>query len=667
MASPKNPWDAKLNATKREEFTQWLCTEILNAESARSVPLPENEYWWTLYEQGRTRSKSSMPWQDAADLTSYLGTEKVDALRARIMRTIFVEPIFTVEGWGESAKQAPFVEDFHQWQAESEGLQQSLGRAIQASLIETRGVLEVYEDTTMRTTRKTIRARIGITPDNAPILDETFKPVFIKDEQENFIESADPNVATAETIVDIPEKVRTGPGYRVLPYKHFLVLPGHARERSDIWGYAKQFSRRWDLLKEDAKNGLYDKTAIEELNDSPDITEARTLSGENEPVAAQEGDTSEKELWEVQLLHDCGQGLRWYLATVHLPSQTLLRLKYENAETHRYILLVPFPRSDKSHEGYSYIGQKLITTIEEHTAWRNMLADRAAFEVSAPIKRVQGALWDPDLQPFGPKAVIDVRDHKEVELMQIPPAMQGAITREQEIVAASERIAGMTDVVIGGDQSSGDSTLGEFNVRTEQVMVRMDEVIKNLQEPLEELGQVRHAIWVNVLKEKGANGLSAPTALFDRQSAPGLETRGGDVAATQSVTAEMIEGTFRFKPRGSTETADRGKQRQDSIQFMQALGIAFKTWPALMQVVGMNIPAAKSMIENLLRLFNMPDKQAWLGSPMWQTLGQQPMGMPGMGMPPPGMGGPPQPGAPPGGPPSGPPGMPLPPGAPPNG
>ena len=123
-------------------------------------------------------------------------------------------------------------------------------------------------------------------------------------------------------------------------------------------------------------------------------------------------------------------------------------------------------------------------------------------------------------------------------------------------------------------------------------------------------------------------------------------------------------GATMFKPRGSTETADKGKQRADQIQFLQALGIAMKTWPALQMVIGTNIPAAQSTIEQMLRLFNMPDKQAWLGDPMqWQKMTMpppmlgpdgQPMmpGAPGM---PPGL----QPGMPPGGP--------MPPQGPPNG
>jgi hypothetical protein len=80
-------------------------------------------YWWTLYEQGRTRGASNQPWQDAADLTSFLATQYVDTLQARFVDTIFVEPVYTVEGYGEAAKRAPFVEEFHQWQLESEGFQ----------------------------------------------------------------------------------------------------------------------------------------------------------------------------------------------------------------------------------------------------------------------------------------------------------------------------------------------------------------------------------------------------------------------------------------------------------------------------------------------------------------------------------------------------------------
>jgi hypothetical protein len=653
-------FDVTLSKEKREEFTHWLCRQIQEAETARPVTQGETEYWWTIYEQGRTRSNSAMPWQDAADLTSYLGTTNVDALRARMVRTVFVEPVYTVEGWGESAKKAPFVEDIHQWWLESEGLQAFLARVFLASLIETRAVLEVYEDTTERRVRKDIRAKIAMTPDGRHMLDEEFQPVLERDLDGNFVEVVDDMggmIGTAETTIDTVERVRKGPGYRILDYNNFLVLPGHAKEKADIWGYAKKFTRRWDLLQEDAKRGMYDKAALDSLHDSNEVTSAQSLSGNPEPVAAQDGSTAEKELREVQLLYNLdGKGLRWYVATIHLPTFTLLRLKHEDQAVHRYILFVPFPRSDRSHEGYSFVGHKLITVIEEHTAWRNMLADRAAMELSAPIKRLAGALWDPDLQPFGPKAVIDVRDMKELEAMQLPPAMQGAISREQEIIQASERIAGMNDVVVTGSNSTGDATLGEFEQRQEAVVIRIDEVIKNVQESLEDLGQVRHAIYKNCVRQYGEKGMPMPMGLQQQpapqQGVPGLDQRGGMID-TQTITLDMLEGTFRFKPRGSTETADVTRQRGDYIQWLQALPMLIQTWPAMAMQISGNIEAAKSALENGLRLFRQPDKQAWLTPPPPPidplTGLPMPPQMPGMGMNVPGMGGPP--GAPPGAPP----------------
>jgi hypothetical protein len=619
-------WDVKLSAEKRENFTQWLCDEITNAEAARSVPISEVQYWWRLYEQARTRG-DNQPWQDAADLTSYFGTEKADALKSRIMRTLMVDPVWTVEGWGQSAKKAPFVEDFHQWQLELEGLQGFLARVMLAALIEPRAVLEVYEDTTERVDRKEINAKIELTADGQFKLDADLEPVFEKDEAGNFIEVIDDEngtIASARTIIDEKQRVRRGPNYRVLSYEHFLVLPGHAREKADIWGYAKKFTKRWDVLKEAAKQHMYDVDAVDELTDSSDVNSALTPSGDNLPVAVQQGKTAEKELSEVQLLTDLdGKGLRWYVATVHVGQRKLLRLKYDDVGQGRYIIFVPYPRTDRSHEGYSFVGHKLITVTEEHTAWRNFLADHAAKLLSAPIKRLSGALWDPDDQPIGPKSVIDVRDMNEVQAMDMPDLSGAAMRREQEITGAAERVAGINDIAAG--ISPGQSrTLGENNMVTEQSFVRMDDVIKALLESMEELGQVRQAIWIRTLKEKGEQGMPAPDNL--------MADRGGDASNAEGsrVTADMLEGTFRFKPRGSTENADISRQRADYIQFLQSLAILMKTWPAMVQIIGMNLPAAKSALEQALRLFRIPDKQAWIGNEQqWQQM-QPPPPMPGM-------------------------------------
>jgi hypothetical protein len=144
--------------------------------------------------------------------------------------------------------------------------------------------------------------------------------------------------------------------------------------------------------------------------------------------------------------------------------------------------------------------------------------------------------------------------------------------------------------------------------------------------------------------------MDAPAGLFE-----GLDERGGDPSKAEDakVTADMLEGTFRFKPRGSTDTADKAKQRQDWVLGMQALPNFMKIWPAMQQGLAYNKEAAKSAIEQWIRLFNIPDKQAWTAwfdmpgafmppPPIDPMTGQpmvMPQGMPGMppGMPPPGM------------------------------
>jgi hypothetical protein len=122
------------------------------------------DHWHALYEQARTRTKQTSPWPDAADLTSYIPCEKVDAIQARGMRTVWTEPVYVVEGWGASADRAPFVEEFSQWKLEEERFQSILDRLWLISLIEPRGLLEVYEDTTTRWSRKTIRAQVEPIP-----------------------------------------------------------------------------------------------------------------------------------------------------------------------------------------------------------------------------------------------------------------------------------------------------------------------------------------------------------------------------------------------------------------------------------------------------------------------------------------------------------------------
>ena len=663
-----DPFSFSLAEPERQDLTQWLCEAIREARANRSASEADVAYWHRLYRQDLTRTGAHKPWADAADLTSYIVSEKVDALRSRMMKTIFVEPIWTVEGYGEQATRlAPIVEAFHQWQAEQEGLQAALSRVLHLSLIETRGVLEVYEDSTVRTVRKQQRVAIQLDPFTAqPMLDDRGEPQFVQREDGSFLEATDME-PSAEVVLDSRERVRRGPAYRVLPYRDFVVLPEHASDASEVWGYGKRFIKRVKELQRRAKEGFYDAEAVETLGTYADQREQTDLAGVNAPMTHTSDEaTAEKELWEVSFLRDFdGKGERWYVATVSESQQVLLRLQHDDIGLARYLIFTPFPRPDRAKDGYSFTGHKMITCQEEHTAWRNMLADRAALVVQAPIKRQQGALWDPESQPWGPKAIIDVRDMREIEPVSIPDANAAAIEREREILTASERVAGINDVALGVVPQES-RTLGEVNLVAEQSFIRMEEIIKNVQETMEELGAVRHAIWRRALAEQ-PDGLELPDGVL-----VGLETRGvpvSEILPEKKMLATAMQGTYRFKPRGSVETADIRSQRSDFVQFLQVLPQLMQFWPAVGQMLAQNVNAGRAVLEQALRLFRFPDRQAILGSDATaalQTAQMMPPGLPGMPPGPPGM----PPGAPmagPGGPPPGPPMPPPPPPGPPQG
>ena len=169
------------------------------------------------------------------------------------------------------------------------------------------------------------------------------------------------------------------------------------------------------------------------------------------------------------VLADCDQdGIEeWYLVTVHVLTRTLLRCKKDDLGIPRYIDFCPFPRTDSLY-GYSYAGNKLLTLNEEHTAIRNMIADRSTLATTPPILRRQGALWDPDEQPFGTGRTIDVRDMDELQPIVIPDVPPSAVQREAAVLAAAERVSGQNDIATGA--TTGEQrTLGERQMQAEKM------------------------------------------------------------------------------------------------------------------------------------------------------------------------------------------------------
>jgi hypothetical protein len=595
--------------TSYDDLARWLCQELELGVSARSGVESEIKYAWALYQQDRTRGRNA-PWPDAADLTSPFGSEYVDALHARLMTTIFTEPVWTVEGWGQSAPKAPFVEEFHQRAQEDERLQTYADEWILRALVEGVGTLEVSEAFEMRRDVKRIRAKLLTDPmTGQPVMGDA-GPELEQDEQGNFVETEDPTQPSGEVEIDSWEPVRLGPEYDIVPYLDFLSLPHHARDRKEIWGYAKRFWRRVPQLKARAElYGYYDAKAVEALGEENERAQLVDEAPKTPQVPDQRGGTAQKELWEVQFLADLdGEGERWYRATVHKDKRKLLRLKRDDRTT-RYIRFVPFPIPGTVDRGYSVILHKLITVIEEDTAVRNMFADRAAMVAGQPLKRRIGALWDPAEQPFGPRSVIDVRDMDELQPMQGITDVPASIMQWRQYTRNdAERAIGQNDVSVG-QETQERRTLGEVQLIAGYAEVRMNVIIRRVQESLEELFLARHEIWKRTLQMR--DRLPQMRALVVGSSATGVDTSG--LAMDGTVTADLLDGIFWGKPKGSVETADLNRQRSDFNQMLQVL-------PALMQINPMigaifqTLPAAKSLVKTMLKVNRVQDVQSFLGS-----------------------------------------------------
>lgn len=606
--NPADPFAVTLSPAQRDTLGLWLSREIEAARDARAAIIERGgliDYAHFQYEQGRL-PQTERRWPGAADLPSWLPTEKVDALRSRVMKTIFAEPFSIVEGWGPDAQKAPFIEAFHEWKRKDERLRGYLSKALHNALVEGNGVLEVTEDQEIRLQRAVNPYAAQTAPDGSVLLNEQNQPQPQVNDQGAPQPADQPEQQpTVQTATATYTRVRSGPGYRVLSLRDFLFLPGHAAQKSDLFGMFKRTYLSVDRITELIEFGVYDEDALQAIGTASDRSDmSPTLERQGMSLAPQQDGTAEKELWSGLLLYDCdGDGIaEWYVATVHLQSRTLLRIRHDDLHMPRFVVFTPFPRSDSVY-GYSFVLDKLGTTTEEHTAVRNMKADRMTIATNPPLKRRQGALYDPEEQPFGTGQVIDVRDMDEIQPMLIPDVPASAAEHEAILLQAAERLTGVNDTAVGVQAQERRTATEVQNVAVAGA-VRTEEIVENIQEDLEQLDMIRHQLWIRAL-EAQPDGIPAPETLVQALSTRELQLPNGQF------TASMLQGNIRFKPHGSVETADKDQMRGDFNGALTALAGLAKITPlaaAMLQDPGV----IKAIVQQVLRLYNVPDQQPFL-------------------------------------------------------
>jgi hypothetical protein len=613
MAKRKSDaFDVQMSEAERNNLAHDLCREIEDAISARSEVIADGGlidlYDW-FYEQGRSNPEDR-PFPGAADLTSTIITENVDAMRARLVKGISAEPFCTVDGWGKDAQKAQFVEAFHEWQVEETGLKAELAKAIHGALIEDCQVIEVRERIETRRMVEELDVAIETDPETGgPILDaESGRPLFKRDPETGDFLPAEDGQPAAKIRRDYTKAKRLGPEFDTISMKEFVFLPSHAKNHRQVYGYAYRFWSRLPELEEQAADGVYDADALDAIGRESDRGESSVAPVVSGPTTSTTDAAKEKELYQVSLKRDLdGDGREeWYVITLSLKQRVILRCKLDTfamkVGKSRCVPIVLFPRRNSVY-GYSYAGDKLLTLAEEDTALRNASADKNALATNAPMTVLQGSAWDPNEQPFGIGRVITVRSHDEIKQLQVNDVPQSLVWLRRDVMALKERVGGLADTAIG-TQSSESRTLGENNMVAAASAVRVEEPLNNLRQAIAQIMQLAHAIWIETV-EADTRGVDAPDSVIAGLEAAGAELQGG------RFTAEQLKGRFRFKPYGSVDTADNNMRMQYFNQSLMTLGNLAKLFPAYGQIF-QNQDVARSILQEWGRVFKVRDPNVFM-------------------------------------------------------
>jgi len=393
---------------------------------------------------------------------------------------------------------------------------------------------------------------------------------------------------------------KDGNDLAVIPFEDIVLFPPSAKTEEELWGIGERLTMVGMDLKEAAAEGRFDADAVEELlqrrsdefnEDRQNFQDMAGLGG-TASATAQDDDAlyREYELIELDYRGDLdGDGkLEWYIVTVELRHQRLLRCQYN-----------PYWHGKPRYKLFAYIGEagdlfgmsiaELVSVLQEELSHaRNRFSDLLWMLANAgsSILYTESCGLDPDQFTLDPGTLIpctDVTGIKQFPLAEGTPAALQYILKFLEFGKDDvDRLTATSNPTLG-KETDGQRTLGEIQIDMGQAAaifenyadgvslnwVSVVERIKSNQAQFSEDGQVRFsrpATPGRYVEEPPGSGQQVPAASVGGEMRPAPKGR-----YYGSVPAADMAAEVRIVPAGLGQFADRQSRFQRSQMVLTTL------------------------------------------------------------------------------------------------
>lgn len=460
------------------------------------------------------------------------------------------------------------------------------------------------------------------------------------------------------TVTFTEDVVFSGVNLEPIPFEDMILLPATAKRDKDCWGMGELVRiRGWDL-KQGANSGLYDKTAVRALmemgSDPVDSERAADVmddmgvditAGYGEEHAPEYREYECVELCWLDDLNDDGKP-EWYVVTVHLESESLIRCEYMPYSHGRpYYVFFGYERTIASMHARSN-AEILQTTQDGATACINTLNDLLTllansagnffYDARAGIK--PGEFW---FKPGKPQFVQDVSGILPMTFIQGIPSALNACMAGLDIYKGWAEIIGASSNPVMGKPTE-----------TRKTAFEVDAVLKQAMTIFEDRAAAVSLSWKEVFdlcRWTIADFAPSGEVTYRKSATPNPEFA--------TIPTTMLRADVELIPRGLHEWADPGARVQRDMfvqQFLEKLAIAQNNPEVQLQLLkqvlqDLRFPNANALISSIMAGLQaqqqamqqaqamadagmIPPDAGGQGQPQSGGPPEQPQPSPGMGM-----------------------------------